>query len=83
MIKDTEVLTRIETKQEIMLEDLTIIKRRMENNPCKVNTFKINLMQKIVYGFIIIILMAFMSDVIKLGAGTKNDIKNSEIGRKK
>lgn len=55
-----DTLIRIEVKQQQLLADVSEMKAKMSDLPCKTNSLKINTIQKIVYGAVLIVLVAFM-----------------------
>lgn len=59
-----QTLVRIEATQKEMVKDIEEIKKQMVKLPCEINTYKVNLLQKIVFGCIIMVLMAFMGGLI-------------------
>lgn len=59
-----ETVIRIETRQEILITDVADIKNKMSELPCDVNCLKIKTLQKIVYGAVAVILLAFMITII-------------------
>ena len=57
-------LIRIETNQNLMKDDISFIKKKIDNFPCKVNSEKINKLEKVVYGAVALILLAFMANIV-------------------
>ncbi|MCK5025110.1 MAG: hypothetical protein KAS15_00865 [Nanoarchaeota archaeon] len=54
---------RMETKQDAMLVDLAAIKTKVSRLPCEVSTYKIKTLQKVVYGAVAVVLLAFMANL--------------------
>jgi len=55
---------RMETKQDAMLADLSDIKTKVSTLPCEVNTYKIKTLQKVVYGAVAVVLLAFIGNLV-------------------
>ena len=56
-----DALIRLEITQQQILRELTDLKTKTNDLPCKTNTYKIGVLQKIVYGAVVVILLAFMN----------------------
>lgn len=69
---DRDTLLRIERKQD----DAQLLLGKL---PCELNCFKISLLQKVVYGAITLILVAFMVTILNTPATNKNYNKRVEI----
>lgn len=59
-----DTLLAIQAQQIKMANDVSDMKDRLYELPCKVNTFKIGLLQKVVYGFVGLILLGFAASFI-------------------
>jgi hypothetical protein len=59
-----DTLLEIQQQQIKMTNDVADMKERLFELPCKVNTFKIGLLQKVVYGFVGLILIGFAASFI-------------------
>jgi len=63
---DDKFLIEIGVQQKTILEDVKSIKEKVECLPCAVHENKISLLQKVVFGFVAIILFAWMSNLTPL-----------------
>lgn len=73
---------RMETKQDAMLADLADIKTKVSKLPCEMNTYKIKTVQKVVYGAVAVILLAFMANLatpVKSAVSKNEKIPMSDI----
>jgi hypothetical protein len=51
---DRDLLIRIDERQETMILDLTHMKSWMENAPCKVHNEKVSVIERIVWGSVLV-----------------------------
>jgi len=72
---------RMETKQDAMLIDLADIKSKVSTLPCEVSTYKIKTLQKVVYGAVAVILLAFMANLATPAKSSVVRIDKAPISR--
>lgn len=71
------ILLQMQVQQKNIQDDVAEIKETVKKLPCKVNTYKIGLLQKIVFGAIAIILLAFMSTITS--TAKKSNVKYKDV----
>ncbi|RLB92834.1 MAG: hypothetical protein DRH26_05350 [Deltaproteobacteria bacterium] len=58
-----EAVIKMRADQKHIKSDVTEIKSVIKEIPCKVNTYKISLLQKVVYGGVALVLLAFAAEL--------------------
>ena len=74
---DNEFMIKIGVQQTTILEDVKAIKAKVDNLPCQVHETKIGFLQKVVYGAVGIILIAWMVNI-----NSANKVKAKPIKQK-
>jgi len=73
-----EAIVRVETKQETLIADVACIKEKMSTLPCTINTYKIKLLQRIVYGAVVIVCLAFMANLTDTNISKADEAKKAK-----
>ena len=78
IVMDNEFIIKIGVQQTTILEDIKDIKAKVDNLPCAVHDNKIGMLQKVVYGAVGIILIAWMVNINSADKVKAKSIKNKK-----